>query len=111
MDKKQLLKQLEIAELAIQSMRILVADPVATTSRTSEEIAKMVEGDCCLRCGKRLTGKVSRGVHERCYQKLRRDNALDVALQLGHILPAGKPGPKNAPAIIANAKEAARQKK
>jgi hypothetical protein len=111
MDKNQLLKQLEIAETAIQSIRKLVDDPVFNASRSSEEVERLVADNCCLRCGKRLTGKVSRGVHERCYQKLRRDSALNVALQLGHILPVGKPGPRSAPAILANAKEAARQKK
>lgn len=93
MDKKQLIKQIDEAEKALQTMRSLILEKLEEKARSAEEIAKLVAANQCLRCTEKIVGFPTRGVHEKCYQKLRRDNKLVQALSLGHILPPAKPGP------------------
>jgi hypothetical protein len=74
--------------------------------RSQDEIAAIVKKKECLRCGESLSGeKEVRGVHERCYQKLRRDNAIESAVAAGFCLPIATPGPKAAPAILLQVEE------
>lgn len=52
----------------------------------------------CLSCGKRLTGRVTAGCHNACYQRLWRDMRDGITtkaelIKAGKIL-ADKPGPK-----------------
>lgn len=78
-------------------------DTVLPGGRSAEEITSMVNRKICLRCNQQIgEDKEVRGVHERCYQKLRRDHMLESAIAIGHCLPAATPGPKAAPALILN---------
>lgn len=103
MDTKELARRLVEAEQLIASIRnSLATEPTSSVrKRTQEEIDRLTAARICLRCGKPLgEKKPQRGVHEACYQKLRREHALGEAASIGHLLPTDKPGRKSAPAIL-----------
>jgi hypothetical protein len=80
--------------------------PNVPGGRSEEEVAEIMKKNICLRCGKSLSGeKEVRGVHERCYQKLRRDKAIEAAVAAGFCLPIATPGPKASPAILLQVEE------
>lgn len=115
MDTKQLLKKLDEIEQSVRSIRQVVNAQVAATNpslprRSEKEIQAFIAEGRCLRCGEPLDGKVQRGVHERCYQKIRRDNVVDEALACGCLLPKQAPGPKSKPALLIVEKARAKQK-
>ena len=102
MNKTNLLKKIDSVTKLLDEIRQEVAGKSAVDqliARTSQQIAEFVESGLCLKCGKPLADKRPRGVHEHCYQKLRRDGELDRAEANGRILPAGKPGPKSLDAL------------
>jgi hypothetical protein len=103
MNKATLLKKLDAAAKLIDEMRQeVVGKPMIDEliARTAEQIAEFVNSAICLKCGKPIgEQKPSRGVHERCYQKLRRDGELERAEANGRILPVGKPGPRSIDAL------------
>lgn len=94
-----MLKKLELAAKLISEMRNELMDkPLQEReiARTDEQVAEFVAKQLCLKCGKTLHGKkVTRGIHESCYQQLRRTHEVERALVNGRILPIGKPGPKS----------------
>ena len=99
MDKNNLLRKLELTAKLISEMRDELQGKSLQEreiARTQEQVLEFVAKKICLKCGKPLgSKKPTRGIHERCYQKLRRDEELDRAEVNGRILPVGKPGPKS----------------
>lgn len=109
MDRKKLTQRLADLENSIRQLRLeLIGDaPKLPNARTPEQINDLVNRGICLRCGEPIIDgeSVSRGVHERCMQKIRRDKSVEEAEMLGFLLPVGKRGPKSKPAldIVSNA--------
>lgn len=99
MDKNNLLKKLELTARLIAEMRDeLVGKSMQEReiARTDDQVADFVTKKICLKCGKPLGDKKpTRGIHEKCYQQLRRTDELERALVNGRILHAAKPGPKS----------------
>lgn len=91
----------EIEKLVAELRYALVAkQPELEIARTMAEVDDLVKNKVCLRCGKPIGKKKhTRGIHENCYQKLRRDGELERAEANGRILAAGKPGPRSSAAL------------
>lgn len=103
MDTKELTRRLIEAEQLIASIRKSLSQEFASPARkrSQEEMDRLVDAKICLRCGEPIGDEdPDRGLHHRCYQKLRRDKAIPEAEAMGHILPVSKPGRKSAPAIL-----------
>lgn len=85
---------------AIEEDREKTLQNMQLPSRSPEEIAKMVQSRLCLRCGQPLGDtRETRGTHEKCYAKLRRDNMIEHAELAGYCLPRGKPGTPSEPSF------------
>jgi hypothetical protein len=106
MDKTKL--QIAKATARIEADLALIKQLAGVSEATAEEmpirngveIADFTNQRKCLRCELPIgKSKSTRGVHEKCYQLLRRQNKLDLAERCGYILPAAKPGPKAADPI------------
>ncbi|MFN8742871.1 MAG: hypothetical protein ACK5YR_23320 [Pirellula sp.] len=110
MDVKKVTKLvLQLKQLADEILNAIEEDRKETLQkldlpmRSQEDVARMVGQRMCLRCSKPLgDGKETRGVHERCYQKLRRDNAVENATIAGYCLPRGTPGKPAEPTFPAS---------
>lgn len=117
MEIDKLLARLSDIENAVANIKMLLTangqiEARPALARSEEEMNELVRKNICLRCLKPLGDeKANRGVHHNCYQKLRRDNALEEAEALRHVLPPGKPGRKSSDAIILEIKENVRKKR